>query len=444
MSNITKKNKQQQKNKPPASAVQVRVNDRPRDIKEWQSMIVAPSSNFPVRTPSLSPYTGAVRTFVRTFSLQSKGVNDPFSIIFQPNAKNSLAISAASAHVLDPAGWTLSDGSGIQIDEFAPGSNGFASLYGSLDILDNSSVNVGEYYDSVDPSGVHIYELAGDPTTTIQAHYSGSGATFSCYAKVVGVWTWVATSSILSTVASVLIGPIAGGFTALYFTVSNATKANGNGLSLLPIAGTDPILQLSSSYDLFSTDAVQLGRVSTFRVTAASVLASFSGNELENGGTIAAARTRKGYVYDETDPYTALTKLQDHSYRGVLKLGAYVWWLPYDLEEMDPRPPHHSQNGTELHLAGHFDDANGSLEVTLCMTVEFYSPLQIFEHQPGPPLDDNFVRAYHALDVAEAATCNPKHGSILKKSISKVGKAAKGTSKFLLDNPELLALLMGI
>lgn len=429
------------KSQNPIVNTQVRVDDRPRDVKEWQGMLVNPGAVNPVRTPSVFPYTGAVRTFVRTFTVQSNGANDPFNLIFNANITNSLMVQRAAPFVLDPAGWSLLDASGLQVD-ITSTYNGQPTAHGDFNVQDSTDKTVGVYSSAWDPvHGVPFLSIIGDSTTRLLLDYSGTGTAISVYYKVGAAWFLASTLSVRSRAATMWMGPFVGGFEGVMITVSNPTNIDGNGLKISQSSGTDPVLGATSSYDLFATDATQLGKVSSFRVTAASLLASYSGNELENGGVIAAARTRQGYKYETIDPYTSLTKLQDHSYRGVLKTGAYTWWLPYDFEEIDPRPVYHSQNGTALHVAGHFDSADASLEVTLVMVVEFYSPLQIFEHQPGPVLDDTFVRAYHALDYSPAATCNPKHSSILKKALSTGASVSKGLAKFVLANPELLSLL---
>jgi hypothetical protein len=171
-----------------------------------------------------------------------------------------------------------------------------------------------------------------------------------------------------------------------------------------------------------------------------SVLASFTGNQFNDGGVIAAARTRASYTFTG-QPYESLTQLQDHSYNGPIKTGAYAWWLPYSIEELEFRDFFEQTLGTELRMAGIFEDAAGQLKISLAMTVEFYSPLQIFEHEPGPPLTDAFIQAYHALDHFPACTCNPSHSNILKGILSRAAKAAKGGGNFLLKHPEIVTAL---
>lgn len=438
---MSAKNKNKAKSSKPVIHTQARVDERPRDIKQWQQMMVNPSAVNPVRTPTLSPYTGAVRTFTRTFSVPSNGVHDAFHLIMTPNAENSLAIMKTTPFVVDPLGWELK-GIGVEIDTDALQA-GFPTMYGDLDLFDSNQKCVGSYLSDWDGAAqVPFWNLVGDATTALFVNFAGTGTLLECFYRSGGVWTSAGNDPIISGTARINFGPFVGGFDGIMFALANPTQMDGSNLSIKLTSGTDPILRAESSYDLFSTDAVQLGKISTYRVTAASILCSYSGNDDENGGVIAAARTREGFKSENANPYEALTALQDHRFNGVLKFGAYAWWLPYDLEEMDPRPISHQSNATALQVAGHFDSADASLEVTIVMVVEFYSPLQIFEHIPGPMLDDNFVRAYHALDYSDAATCNPSHTKILKKGVSALGKTAKGLGKFVLSNPELLELLM--
>jgi hypothetical protein len=206
---------------------------------------------------------------------------------------------------------------------------------------------------------------------------------------------------------------------------------------------SEPALGVEGCYDFFTTDAVTLSQVATYRVTALSVLATFTGNQFNDGGVIAAARTRAGYFYPG-QPYESLTRLTDHRYYGKAKEGAYAWWLPYSLQELNFKRPFTSQDETELRIAGIFDDTDGQLQITVSMVVEFYSPLQIFEHKPGPSLTDAFQAAYHAMDTFPAATCNPAHTKILKGILGKAADGARGAAKIMLSHPELLAALLAV
>ncbi len=403
-------------------------------VTQWEKMVVNPISVGPSRSPSLSPYTGAARTFVRTFDVQSSGAGSAFSFAASANLENCFRIQRAAALTLDAAGWSLT--ALPTVDQATRWLN-FPTLAGNFTVYDSARLATGKLrtaWDSVNE--LDYVPMSGDATTAVSIQVRGGFTWYYTYARVGGAWVAQGDNkeggTVVVTPAAVFDGimvTVAGAYGQMLDWTINSS------------AGTTPTLGVDESYNLFSTDAATIGRVSSYRVTALSILASYSGSTLDNGGTVAAARTRRGFHVEAANPYQALTKLQDHCYRGTLKEGAYVWWLPYDFSELDPRPPYVYDEGTELHVAGHFDNADASLQVTVCMVVEFYSPLQIFEHEVGPALTDEFVRGYHAMDAIPAATCNPKHDALLKKLVQNAQKGVKKAGNFALSNPEMVAML---
>lgn len=402
-------------------------------VTQWEKMVVNPIAVNPVRTPALSPFTGAARTFVRTFDIESGGAGSTFNVSATPNLRDTLRINRGSALVL-PAGWEMSTSPNLDVSTAYLGR---PTLSGNFKVYDGNDDVIGAQKTSWDAAASLDYlAMTGDATTSVGVKVTGSFVGFFVYAWDGAVYQAVGLGAPGDTVTCLP----AFGWTRLMVTISGASGWITE-WSIKPVAGTTPVLSAADSYNLFMTDASTIGRVSSYRVTALSMLASYSGSTLDNGGTIAAARVRRGFRYDADSEYSALTKLQDHAYRGTLKEGAYVWWLPYDFSELDPRPPVVYDEGTEIHMAGHFDNADASLQLTVTMTVEFYSPLQIFEHEVGPALTDDFVRGYHALDAVPAATCNPKHDSLLRKIVKSGSKAAKSAGSFALSHPEIVTML---
>jgi hypothetical protein len=410
-------------------------------VGKWERMVVNPLDNEPVRTPSSSPFTGAVRTFVRTIAISSGGPASHFSMAVRPDLTSTFSLERA-VPVPFPLKWALANPSAIVSDFLY--TNRFI-LVGELDLSDTAvagSPTIAEVETIIDNNDhMPYYPLIGDATTKFDLHFSGT-SNFLGYALLQGgVWGAAVGGHGYNPATSYVVGPVAGGFEGIR-VISGPTDSVA--FAMVANAGTTMSAPFNACYDLFTTDAVTLGRVSSYRVTAMSVLASYSGNLFNNGGVISAARVRRNYCYDQDTPYDSLTKLQDHAYRGVIKDGAYVWWLPYALPELDFRSPNDVVSDTELRLAGIFEDNSGQLQVTLTMAVEFYSPLQIFEHKVGPPLMDNFITAYHNLDSIPAATCNPKHTELLKGVLGKAKKAAGGVAGFFAAHPELAYALLAM
>lgn len=406
-------------------------------VGEWEKMVANPEAVRPVRTPSQSPFTGAVRNFVRTFELSRADLGkDDFDLVVNPDIRNTLLLPDPNA-VIVPAGYAFDGGSSFSIAGIASPQGG-QLLTGSLNLIVQGDPTVITNLPTVWEDGFGPYfDLAGTAATGMDVSVSDGMMSLEIWAKIAGVWTfqkkitpgttgWVPT----------------GVFDRMAFAARCPNVTHGISINLVQVFGAPvPTITTTQKYSTFSTDALNLGRVSRYRVTAMSVLVTYAGNMFNNGGVIAAARTRAGYYYDGA-PYESLTKLQDHVYRGALADGAYVWWLPYNLEEMDFRGPFDSKVETELRVAGVFADSSASLQITVNMNVEFYSPLQIFEHEVGPALTDEFVRAYHKMDTVPAACCNPDHTEVLKKVLSGGKAVARNAIGAVLAHPELAAALL--
>lgn len=414
-------------------------NAKPQSMRSanlWESMVTNPAMVEPVRTPSSCPYTGAVRTFMRTIEISSTGNDTPFDFIVRPSLRNTLALAGAAA----PAGAQTDRWRGFLTANNNDRGGYFHSLRGSLSYYDSAGNLLCEQHSLVDAAeNLDYFDIIQTATPTYRITVAGKMSKIQIWTRSAGVWT---AGPAASTAPPAAIYNIAvASMDAIAITIQHP----GVELYDTSLTYTSGVGFWSPSgprlYSLFSTDAVRLGDVSTYRVTALSALVTYSGNMFNNGGVLAAARTRERYSYVDPSPYESLTRLQDHSYRGPLKEGGYVWWLPYSLEELDFRCPFDSEGGTELRVAGEFADETGALQVTLTAVVEFYSPLQIFEHEVGPPLTDAFVLAYHGLDLFPAALCNPSHTKTLSRAIRKAAAAAarlgKGVGSFLISHPEV-------
>jgi len=172
---------------------------------------------------------------------------------------------------------------------------------------------------------------------------------------------------------------------------------------------------------------------------ALSILATYSGDFLNNGGVIVGARTQPRYSTNDV-PYNAITKLQDHKYQGAMVEGVHGWWLPYSYEEMDYRIDLlGNSEATALRVAGQFANANGALVITLNAVVEFYSPLQIFGHSPGPFSSDEYLELLHTMDRLPAFTCNPNHREIFGQLWDKAVGFTRSGVKYLVEHPEVAA-----
>lgn len=409
------------------------------DLPPWPRMLVNPQDNDPVRTPTLAPFEGAVRTFTRTYELaRSDLATDSFQFRVSPTVNGTVQIPSKTPIVVSIASVFEStqskDQLGITASEFL--SNPVVIPYKGWRITVagiTTSFVVRPEFDAAQQVSYTPFVLTAGASYRVTVDFSSVG----CYkwgiaSRNAGVWTDVGVFD--SGVGAVLNGPCDGFLLYAQYPLGQAPFKSAQ---LVWNAGAVAAIPQEHGLSPFSTDAVNLSEVVQQRVTALSTLVSYVGNEFNNGGVIAAARVRDYFPLG--DPYEQLTKLQTKSYNGALKTGAYAWWLPYDFDELEFRHPLATPlNETSLMFAGRFSDPEGALRITVTMVVEFYSPLQIFEHLPGPALTDAFVRLYHGLDGVPAAMCNPSHKQVLKSVLKKARSGAKAGVSYLAANPDVL------
>jgi hypothetical protein len=401
------------------------------DLEGWKNMVVNPGEHPPVRTPSISPFTGAVRTFTRTINLASTGVNDEFAVVVKPNLDNNISFPTEAVLA---AGWdgVYDIGSAAVSDESVTFSAYAKSIYSAGGTINVNTPTEQVVVNPVKDEAIDLYyfPVAIPSNCDIyfkQDAYMGVGvrnALTKVWTEIIPVVTTAPSTATLWNSAGVT-------YDGLCFYTTDNEKYNevtlsdaGGGLAYPTLA--------KNTFGTFSSQAVTLSKVSKYRVVSMSALATYSGNMFNDGGVMSAARTRAGWIPTE-DYYQSLTQLQDHAYRGPLKDGCYVWWLPYDLKELEFRSPNSDLDGTALRFAGRFGDDSGALSVTLTMVVEFYSPLQIFEHEVGPPRDDQFTYLFHELDALPAATCNPAHGFIAQGKKATAQAARNAARPFVAD-----------
>lgn len=415
-------------------------------IGAWEKMVANPGDNPPVRTPSINPYTGAVRNFKRSFTYTPDP--DPaspldFAFHMTPNVHDTFRVGKLLLSDLPAPDYFLSIDLGFSND---------AAGYLPMSSVGLPTAVVGAPFGGyVAPESV-IPGQGPDRAPVRFIDTVPAGTTFTISSNVTKPLAAVSWAGGVPTIrgvfwsAKTLIVTFPGNVDGWSFAAPNDVTITQT-IPNVSIQASSGTWRTFEGYNLFGTEATTLAaqRVSTYRVTAMSMLVSCAASSLENGGVIAAARTRPGWHPGPLGTvYESLTRLQDHSYRGPVRDGAYVWWLPTDLSELDQRPFGSSPDEeTSIWVAGKLDSRNASLQITIDINFEFYSPLQLFEHEVGPPLVDSFITAYHMLDALPAATCNPKHQEILKQFLKGFGATAKRVGRHLAANPELLAALLG-
>lgn len=404
---------------------------------EVASMIVNPGEGPVVQSPTLFPARAATRHFRRVYTISGNAPGDKFSVKVRPALEDFVSYQSAITDYV-----------------FAPGHG----LMGVLDMHGGLDTSVETYifdFNVAVGTGTLIAEGC-IPTTLGRAQYLWNTAT-------VGTLSSLGVLNQSEKLVNVTIYCLhTGGETAYTYSLPPGERAN---LGATVTSGVNTWLGIAFKGDVsvsFSDNAavntygtpttfrflpdtlIDQGGVERYRVTALSALCSYRGNLLENAGVISAARAPDNWAPRGNDMYDAIAKLPDNSYRGPLINGAYTWWLPGDMEELDFITPGEAKRGTKtsLYLAGEFTDAGSAVELIVDMIVEFYSPLQIFERNPLPPFVDAHVEMLHQLALLPAATCNPSHMEILKKGVKAAARMGLAGYNFAKAHPEYVALLL--
>jgi len=436
----SKKGKQPAMKKPklqkPAPISKQPAHKHSMQLKEWAEMMTNPKDHECVRTPSEFATVADIKTFTRVFPLTAAASpNGNFAMVATPTIENFFSLTSAVG-ITSPNPMTAASNGAVNFPQTS-GTNAI-EMTGTFAIYDDvTSVLLGATETNLYQSKEAIVVKTPAGGACLMTINNGSaGCTYSIFYWDPVLAAWVAGPVVVAQPRSINPVPFvpANGMNAVVLVCSRLGNA-GVAVSLQTPNGSAFNAQ-TQTYDLFDSDAIQLGKVERYRITALSLLASYSGNQFNDGGVIAAARCQPNFTFGE-DPYVSLTKLIDHEKHGPMKDGAYVWWLPNSFAEREFIAfGQESQlaTATNLRIAGNFSDPLGSLQITITVVVEFYSPLQIFNHNIGPVVNDEFYEALHALDTLPAATCNPLHTDIL--DALKAG--AKHAFEFAVKNPALV------
>lgn len=403
-------------------------NDEKKALK-FASMLVAPGESDVCMAPSIFPVKGCSRHFTRTVTLSATADNQPFGIQVNPDLVNFYSAQAGAATI-----------SGTSINIGCSKALGDTKTLVQIKIDNIERVTRYQEPQATDADFTRISfstTLSGTPS---RAHIFNKGSTATTV--TIRVWTTIGFADTNYVCPANTLTDIKAAF-----NLGDPCR----GFGFKPYVGQhfDVEYYHSGAAPSITVDSVQKpllvdqwmdrGQVNKYRVSAMSVLASYRGNLLEQAGVIAALRAPTNWTYSAPNLYEAITKVPDDQYHGPLMKGAYTWWLPQDLEDLDFRSSIEPENeATSLYVGGVFGDSQGSLEITIDVVVDFYSPLQIFERKVFPVMSDPYRQMIHELSLLPAATCNPSHLEVLKKA----GKIAANTAvkglNFAANNPQVI------
>lgn len=346
---------------------------------------------------------------------------------FVPTDRTWSAVLNSHQNILGPGGTTwMSHG-------LRNGSHVF------MPFLDSNGVMVGEM-GSIAPGTV-------DLTLITDRAYSGGAMSRLRYQAVAG-GPWINDDQAvdfrggIAAATHTLAGAIFGLALGVFPTGASPLPNDITWSMLTASIGTLP----ANSYTHFelrnadSLTGLNENRTSSFRPTAGSLLITYQGSDLKNGGNVAVLRSRAGAVPKPVagDFYKYIMSVPDNHYQGQLKDGAYVWWhsttqADYDFRAISDFGLGDLRNRTILIATVKQDQRDQSVRLLFTNCIEFQTENPLYSAQIS---DGNYLLSMAAaiLSALPAASENPVHLNFFKKLLS-------STKNFLAKNPNLRKVL---
>lgn len=171
-------------------------------------------------------------------------------------------------------------------------------------------------------------------------------------------------------------------------------------------------------------------------VSAQSLLCTYTGSDLQNGGLIATARIpgdtvlgQKTDVVSTSIPqgnpyYDWIASLATNRYDGPIKDGSYAFYLGQSEDSYFYRPVEDSFTQDSNYLVAAFNTtdpgAQNLLRIKVISHVQFTSNNNIYSQSPSPYMRDVKLMQ-HVLSLIPAAYCNPLHKAQIKEHLKKIG-----------------------
>jgi len=228
--------------------------------------------------------------------------------------------------------------------------------------------------------------------------------------------------------------------------------STGSGLSIVSPLTAATISNADITFSTTFSDEANFqptpdnGAVSEYRPVSCSVLCTFMGPELINGGTISAARLSGGMAeanYFINSEQSAVGNLQNwenvgklpEAYQGQLKDGAYVYWGPEDQTDSEFQPPSKAltHEFPTMVISGQYapqqtptgtSTVTGIIRLLIVRNIEFMTTLTLYPKVRcvgGQALIDEANKLMSQLPTSMA---NAAHQSFFKKVWSGLKSAA--------------------
>lgn len=229
--------------------------------------------------------------------------------------------------------------------------------------------------------------------------------------------------------------------TSLLFTIQKTAAGTFIGAGDLSALTTDVVIS-PADWNMYQMPQ-NYGAMEMVRPVSQTVLATYMGPSLQNGGRIASAYVPSGMLnsnFFNNAVGSATGQLQnfenvtllDHAYDGELKHGTYCWWAPYDPSDVSFNSPgaSNAMNWPSIVISGLFNpnvQSTGAqsdvLRVRVLTTFEFITKVTAFDSETYCGSQGVIDSVNKALQDAPHCMANGEHKSWLSSIIGGTGRA---------------------
>ncbi len=195
----------------------------------------------------------------------------------------------------------------------------------------------------------------------------------------------------------------------------------------------------SEAHTVDLTTLAGVDKLRAYRIVAQSVLLTYTGSALNNGGDIAIARVSSTWSPDPGQSvYEAILKLPStRRYSGMVKHGAHSFWSPETVEDFEPKLYGEDFDNAEkptlkIVAAGALDDTGESILLQMQTVVEYQTDSPSYASVEYAPPWDSFDVALHVLARMNPCGENPSH---LKKIRKFLEPKVKSMVQYAVENP---------
>lgn len=231
------------------------------------------------------------------------------------------------------------------------------------------------------------------------------------------------------------------GFTYLYVQNSDVGKKLQLSISMMVGGASAAVGVEAQEYNLQTLAGIN--KLRAYRIVGQSLLLTYTGSMLDNGGDIAIARVSSSWTPDVgMSVYDSIMKLpKTRRYSGRVSKGAHCYWCPETVEDFEPKLYGGNYNQIEkpslkIVAAGTLDDPDESVLLQLETIVEFQSDEPSYASVAYAPPWNSFDIALQLLARSNPCGENPSH---LKKIRKFLQKEVKQFIQYGIENPAAIA-----